>query len=74
MTEITAITARKAIGRSTAMPHAFGLLGRWIAGWRNRQQTRRDRTWLQSQPDYMLRDIGVSRREIDVILQRGRTR
>jgi uncharacterized protein YjiS (DUF1127 family) len=35
---------------------------------------RRDQVWLQSQPDYLLRDIGIARTEIDLIIRKGRDR
>jgi uncharacterized protein YjiS (DUF1127 family) len=35
---------------------------------------RRDTAWLKRQPDYLLRDIGVSREEIDTIIRDGRFR
>lgn len=46
----------------------------WFARWRRWQRMRRDTTWLQSQPDYLLRDIGISRDEIDTIIRNGRYR
>jgi uncharacterized protein YjiS (DUF1127 family) len=35
---------------------------------------RRDEAWLQGQPDYLLRDIGIGRTEIDSIIRNGRYR
>jgi uncharacterized protein YjiS (DUF1127 family) len=73
MTQMTA-AARKSMRVSAAMLHSLGVLGRLIARWRRRQRQYRDRTWLQSQPDYLLRDIGVSRAEIEAILRGARYR
>jgi uncharacterized protein YjiS (DUF1127 family) len=73
MTQMTATTARKSIRVRTA-PQPFGLLARLIARWRRRRQLRRDESWLQRQPDYLLRDIGVSRGEIETLIRRGRYR
>ena len=72
MTQITA-TARKSIRVSTAT-HSLGLLGRLIARWKRRQRMRRDQAWLRSQPNYLLRDIGVSQAEIETIIRMGRYR
>jgi len=73
MTQMTA-AARKSMRVGAAMLHSLGVLGRLIARWRRRQRQHRDRTWLQSQPDYLLRDIGVSRTEIEAILRGARYR
>jgi uncharacterized protein YjiS (DUF1127 family) len=73
MTQMTA-AARKSIGMSAKTAQSLGLLGRLIARWRSRQRLRRDETWLQSQPDYMLRDIGINRGEIETLIRRGRNR
>jgi len=73
MTQMTD-TARKAIRMSAATPQPFGLLGRLVARWLSRQRLRRDQSWLQRQPDYMLRDIGIGRSEIESIIRKGRYR
>jgi len=73
MTQMTA-AARKSMRVGRAMPQSLGVLGRLIARWQHRQRQRRDQTWLQSQPDYLLRDIGVSRAEIEAILRGARYR
>ena len=52
----------------------FGLLLRLIARWHRRQRLRRDEAWLLNQPDYLLRDIGIGRNEIEVMLRGGRNR
>jgi uncharacterized protein YjiS (DUF1127 family) len=57
------------IGRRGAMlPQLAGRLLAAYLGWRRR---RRDQRALMRQPDYLLRDIGLERREIDAAL-RGR--
>jgi uncharacterized protein YjiS (DUF1127 family) len=73
MTQMTA-AARKSVGLSAKIAQSLGLLGRLIARWQSRRRLRRDQTWLQSQPDYMLRDIGISRGEIETLIRRGRYR
>ncbi len=74
MTQMTAATARKSMRLGSAMPQPLGFLVRLIARWQRRQRQRRDQAWLQSQPDYLLRDIGISRAEIEGILRGVRTR
>ena len=74
MYEMTATSTRNSIRARAALPQPLGLLERLIAGWRRRRLMRRDETWLQRQPDYLLRDIGVSRREIESFLRQGRYR
>ena len=60
--------------RNNAIAKKSGLLREWLARWQSRRRMRRDQTWLQGQPDYLLRDIGIKRTEIDTIIQRGRYR
>jgi uncharacterized protein YjiS (DUF1127 family) len=74
MTQMTAGAARKSMRVGTSIPQPLGFLARAIARWQRRQRQRRDQTWLQSQPDYLLRDIGVSRAEIEGILRGVRMR
>jgi uncharacterized protein YjiS (DUF1127 family) len=73
MTQMTA-AARKSIGMPATTPQSLGLFRRLVARWLSRQRLRRDQTWLQRQPDYMLRDIGISRGEIETIVRGGRFR
>jgi uncharacterized protein YjiS (DUF1127 family) len=74
MTQMTAFTDRKSIGTRAPTAQVLGLLGRLFARWQSRRQLRRDQTWLQRQPDYMLRDIGIGRGEIETITRGGRFR
>ncbi len=61
----------KPMGRRSAMlPLLAGQAYALYLGWRRR---RRDRIALMRQPDYLLRDIGLERHEIEPAL-RGRTR
>jgi uncharacterized protein YjiS (DUF1127 family) len=60
--------------RSNAVAKKPGLLREFFARWKSRRRMRRDETWLMSQPDYLLRDIGVKRTEIDTIIRDGRYR
>jgi len=57
-----------------AKPKPFGLLMRLMARWRRWQRLRRDEALLWRQPDYLLRDIGVGRSEIERIIRKGRYR
>jgi uncharacterized protein YjiS (DUF1127 family) len=53
-----------------------GLLRRMRRGWemlQRRRRARRDELFLLSQPDYILRDIGIGRGEIEFAV-RGRGR
>jgi uncharacterized protein YjiS (DUF1127 family) len=70
MTNHIGSLAKPMARRSAALPH---LLGRMIARWLNWGRRRRDHAALLGQPEYLLRDIGVERHEIEGIL-RGRFR
>jgi uncharacterized protein YjiS (DUF1127 family) len=60
----------KPIGpRSMSLPR---LLRRMTARWLSSRRRRRDHADLMRQPDYLLRDIGMERHEIERLL-RGRT-
>jgi uncharacterized protein YjiS (DUF1127 family) len=48
------------------------LLGQAVAQWLNWSRRRRDHADLMRQPEYLLRDIGMERHEIERLL-RGRT-
>ena len=52
---------------SGLLQRVVDLLLRW-------QRMRRDKAQLLSQPDYLLRDIGIDRKEIEVVLRRARYR
>lgn len=69
MSQMTASTATKL--RGGAEPKPSGLLSRLFAAWLRRRQMRRDEMWLLRQPDYLLRDIGIDRSEIEAIVRRG---
>jgi len=59
----------KPIGqRSASLPRLLKLLA---ARWRNGRRRRRDHADLMRQPEYLLRDIGIERHEIDRLF-RGR--
>ena len=45
------------------------LLARLLRRWRQR----RDRRHLETMPDFMLKDIGISRSEIDYVAAHGET-
>jgi len=54
------------MGRPSAALHRIlGHLMAQVLSWHRR---RRDRNALMSQPDYLLRDIGIERRDIDAAL------
>jgi uncharacterized protein YjiS (DUF1127 family) len=42
-------------------------VGRFVADMRRQQKARRDRRHLMQLPDYLLRDIGMSRLEVDAM-------
>jgi uncharacterized protein YjiS (DUF1127 family) len=60
--------------RSNAIAKKPGLLQALTIGWKTRWRQRRDEAWLRGQPDYLLRDIGVGRNEIEAIIRKGRYR
>jgi uncharacterized protein YjiS (DUF1127 family) len=60
--------------RSNAIAKKPGLLQSILALWQGRRRMRRDEAWLRGQPDYLLRDIGVGRNEIEAIIRNGRYR
>jgi uncharacterized protein YjiS (DUF1127 family) len=60
--------------RSNAIAKRPGMLQELLKLWQSRRRMRRDQVWLQSQPDYLLRDIGIARTEIDLIIRKGRDR
>lgn len=49
---------------------ALAMLARMARCWR----ARRDRRHLEAMPDFMLRDIGISRSDIDYVAAHGDTR
>ena len=50
---------------------ALRLLGLFVLRWRNGRRRRLDHADLMRQPEYLLRDIGIERHEIDRLF-RGR--
>lgn len=70
MTSYIGTLARPVGRRSAALPRLLGHLTARFLNWRRR---RRDHAALMRQPDYLLRDIGIERREIHGAL-RGLTR
>jgi len=68
------LNTRALMTRSNVVAEQPGLLRGFFARWKKKRQMRRDTLWLKRQPDYLLRDIGVSREEIDNIVRIGRYR
>jgi len=68
MTSYIGSLARPMHERSAALPR---VLRQVYAQWLNWRRRRRDQIALQLQPDYLLRDIGIERHEIERAL-RGR--
>ncbi len=68
MTNYIGALARPIGRRGAMLPQ---LAGRLVAAYLDRLRRRRDRSALLRQPDYLLRDIGLERHEIDAAL-RGR--
>ncbi len=75
MSNITAATITKQLNahavmnRSNAVPKQQGLLEELFARWQLWRRVRRDEAWLKRQPDYLLRDIGLERSDIDRALR-----
>lgn len=68
MTNTIGTLAQSMGRRSVSLPR---LLVRLAARWRNGRRRRRDHADLMRQPEYLLRDIGIERHEIERLL-RGR--
>ena len=62
MTNYIGTLARPVSRRSAALPRLLGHLAARILDWRRQ---RRDHAVLMNQPDYMLRDIGLARHQIE---------
>jgi uncharacterized protein YjiS (DUF1127 family) len=69
MTNYIGTLARPMGRRSAALPRMLGHLTAQLLKWHRR---RRDQDALMRQPDYLLRDIGLDRRDIDAALRHGR--
>ena len=57
----------KPMGRRNALLPR--LLSQMVARWLNARRRRRDHADLMRQPEYLLRDIGMERHEIERLLQ-----
>jgi uncharacterized protein YjiS (DUF1127 family) len=68
------LNSRALATRNNAVGAQPGLLQGFFARWKQRRQMRRDEIWLKQQPDYLLKDIGVGRAEIETMLRLGRYR
>ena len=68
MTNYIAALARPVSRHSAALPQMLGSMATLVGNWRRR---RRDQNALMRQPEYLLRDIGIERHEIDRLF-RGR--
>jgi uncharacterized protein YjiS (DUF1127 family) len=66
------------MGTARPIPNAVGLVFAIVQGriaWARRwMRIRRDRRQLREMPDHMLRDIGISRYEIDAVTEYGNSR
>jgi uncharacterized protein YjiS (DUF1127 family) len=62
MTNYIAALARPMSRRSAALPQLLGSMATLVGNWRRR---RRDQNALMRQPEYLLRDIGLERHEIE---------
>jgi uncharacterized protein YjiS (DUF1127 family) len=69
MTSYIGTLARPMGRRGAALPRMLGHVTAQFLKWHRR---RRDRDALMRQPDYLLRDIGLERRDIDAALRRAR--
>jgi uncharacterized protein YjiS (DUF1127 family) len=72
---MTTIALSRSAGHLDATPSgALALARRFYAGIVRRSRLRHDRRVLRGMPDLMLRDIGLSRGEIDSVTEFGRAR
>jgi uncharacterized protein YjiS (DUF1127 family) len=62
MTNYIAALARPMSRRSAALPQLLGAMATRFGNWRRRH---RDQNALMRQPEYLLRDIGLERHEIE---------
>jgi uncharacterized protein YjiS (DUF1127 family) len=69
MIKISGSTAARTTSHLRAIAHRPGLLRRWVLRWLRNHRLRRDEAFLLSQPDYMLRDIGIGRSEIEAAVR-----
>ena len=78
MTSIDAASLTKQLNahalatRSNRVAPRPGLLKEWFLRWQLWRRVRRDEAFLKRQPDYLLRDLGLERREIGTVVRRGR--
>jgi uncharacterized protein YjiS (DUF1127 family) len=61
---------RSAGGRSEALQSIAAMVGSFFRELRRQQKARRDRRHLMQLPDYLLKDIGISRLEVEAITGR----
>jgi uncharacterized protein YjiS (DUF1127 family) len=63
------LNAQAAMARSNSTMKRAGLLEALLTQVHRWWRTRRDEAWLMRQPDYLLRDIGLERNEINRALR-----
>jgi uncharacterized protein YjiS (DUF1127 family) len=66
------LNAEAVATRSNRAARRPGVLRAWFVRWRVWRRIRRDEAWLRNQPDYLLHDIGLARREITPVVRNGR--
>jgi uncharacterized protein YjiS (DUF1127 family) len=66
------LNAQALATRSNRVVPRRGLLQEWLMRWRLWRRIRRDEAWLLRQPEYLLHDIGLERREIGAVVRNGR--
>ena len=64
---MSVMTFERAAGRHGTWQAMADRFGRFVAEMRRQQKARRDRRHLMQLPDYLLRDIGMSRLEVDAM-------
>ena len=80
MSTLTAATITRQLNaqalatRNNVLTKEPGLLRGLVARWQLLRRMRRDEAWLRRQPDYLLRDIGLERREIRRAVRQGQFR
>jgi uncharacterized protein YjiS (DUF1127 family) len=68
------LNAHAVMTRSNMVAKRPGLLQELFERWTLWRRARRDENWLRRQPDYLLRDIGLERRDINHALRQARYR
>jgi uncharacterized protein YjiS (DUF1127 family) len=66
-TEMSVMTFERSASRYGTWQAITDTVGRFVADMRRQQKARRDRRHLMQLPDYLLKDIGMSRLDVDAM-------